>query len=115
VDFKDDPLIEGKFYTLPSGALATALGSATLDADLINAGSFIIGGSDVTSSLTLSQGYNQTSAGLGALQLNIDNPSSSNAATLLAVQGSAAVLGGTLNIALPNGFTPSAAGLTYTI
>ncbi len=94
-------------YTIESQAILTGGGSVT--ANLVNAGTIIVGGLDSIGSINIfsdssagiAGNYTQTSTGV----LNIEIAGSSSYDGFSAA-GNAA-LGGTLNVTLLNGFTPS--------
>jgi autotransporter-associated beta strand protein len=78
----------------------TLAGTGTIDANVTNAGTLAVGGAGGTGTLTINGNYTQLSS--GALNIGLGDPSLYDQ---LFVSGTA-VLDGTLNVALVNGFVP---------
>jgi PKD domain len=87
--------------SLNSGTLG---GSGTINANVTNAGQVIPGGTGAAGTLTINGNYTQTAT--GALDINIGGLTADSHYSQLAVSG-AATLGGTINLALINGFQPA--------
>ncbi len=83
---------------------STLQGNGTIAGNVLNGGTVAPGGASAVGVLTVTGAYSQYSA--GALDLDINGATAGGQYDQLVVQGSAA-LGGTLNISLIAGFTPS--------
>jgi hypothetical protein len=105
--------------TLSGGTLAATLvdlqggtlaGNGAITGNVRNAAQISLGTATMAGTLTISGTYTQTSAGI--LSMKIGGPSPTDSDQLMI--GGAATLGGTLNVSLFNGFTPTS-GSTFTL
>jgi hypothetical protein len=104
----DGATINGGSLAIDAGSL---VGSGTLNANVTNGGQVIPGGTGTSGTLTINGSYMQTASGV--LDIDIGGTTTGSQYDQLAVSG-AATLGGTLNVALINGFQP-AVGNTFQI
>jgi len=79
-------------------------GTGTINANVTNGGQVNPGGTDAAGTLTINGNYTQTTT--GTLNVNIGGTTAGSQYGQLAVSGTAA-LGGTVNVALINGFQPA--------
>ncbi len=82
----------------------TLTGTGTINANVVNSGQVIPGGTGAAGILTINGGYSQTAT--GTLVIDIGGTTAGSQYDQLAVSGTAS-LGGSLNVALINGFRPA--------
>jgi hypothetical protein len=93
--------LNGGPFLINAGSLS---GSGTINAYVSNAGQVIPGGTRAAGLITINGSYTQTTT--GALDIDIGGTTAGSQYDQLAVSGTAS-LGGTLNIAVINGFQPA--------
>ena len=97
----DGAAVNGGSFDVIAGSLG---GSGTINANVTSGGQVIPGGTGAAGTLTINGSYTQTAT--GTLDIDIGGTTAGSQYDQLAVSGTA-TLGGTVNVALINGFQPA--------